>query len=107
MPWPTEETIRRGALASIQILLDSGIDPATFDPERSAELEAERKRREEEAEAQKQEQEELARREREERLREEMQRRQSSGANLGAAPREEKKPAQFQLLDLDDMDEDE
>ncbi|TVY60669.1 Mediator of RNA polymerase II transcription subunit, partial [Lachnellula suecica] len=44
IPWPSEETIRRGALASIQVLVDQGIDPATFDPEKSAELEAERKR---------------------------------------------------------------
>ncbi|POS85137.1 hypothetical protein EPUL_003415 [Erysiphe pulchra] len=43
-PWPCEETIRRGALASIQVLINQGIDPATFDPEKSAELEAERKR---------------------------------------------------------------
>jgi hypothetical protein len=28
-PWPLEETIQRGALASIQALLDQGIDPAT------------------------------------------------------------------------------
>lgn len=43
-PWPSEETIRRGALASIQILTNQGVDLATFDPERGAELEAERKR---------------------------------------------------------------
>lgn len=43
-PWPCEETIRRGALASLQVLINQGIDPATFDPEKSAELEAERKR---------------------------------------------------------------
>ncbi|RKF60705.1 Mediator of RNA polymerase II transcription subunit 4 [Erysiphe neolycopersici] len=43
-PWPYEETIRRGALASIQVLINQGIDPATFDPEKGAELEAERKR---------------------------------------------------------------
>jgi hypothetical protein len=39
IPWPTEEAIRRGALASIQVLLDQDIDPATFDPAKSAELE--------------------------------------------------------------------
>ncbi|KAI6244844.1 Mediator of RNA polymerase II transcription subunit 4 [Erysiphe necator] len=43
-PWPCEEIIRRGALACIQVLINQGIDPATFDPEKSAELEAERKR---------------------------------------------------------------
>lgn len=48
LPWLSEETIRRGALASIQILVDKGIDPADFDPAKSAELEAERKRKVEE-----------------------------------------------------------
>jgi hypothetical protein len=111
VPWPTEETIRRGALASIQVLLDTGVDPATFDPERSAELEAERKRREEEAEALKAQQEaEKARLEQE--RREELQRRQSVSTSLMAAgpgsARAEEKPAVFTGLDiLDDMDEDE
>ncbi len=108
VPWPTEETIRRGALASIQVLLDQGVDPATFDPERSAELEAERKRLELEAESRKAEQEaEKARLEEEKR--EEMRRRQSVSAGLttGASHREEQ-PAVFTGLDiLDDMDEDE
>jgi hypothetical protein len=105
VPWPTEETIRRGALASIQILLDQGVDPATFDPERSAELEAERKRLEEEAERIKEEQEA-------ERLRAEMerravmeQRRRESVAAGGAS--QERKPTVFTGLDLlDDEDDD-
>jgi hypothetical protein len=104
VPWPAEETIRRGALASIQILLDQGTDPATFDPEKSAELEAERQKLEEEAEIKKA-QEEQAKRERDQRAREEMQRRQSVGTSLGGATRQENKPAKFQMLDLD-MDED-
>ena len=37
-------------MASIQILVDQGVDLSTFDPERSAELEAERKRVEEDQE---------------------------------------------------------
>jgi hypothetical protein len=108
VPWPTEETIRRGALASIQVLLDQGIDPATFDPEKSAELEAERKRLELEAEARKAEQEAEKARLEEER-REEMRRRQSVSAGLmtGGSQREEQ-PAVFTGLDIfDDMDEDE
>ena len=28
VPWPTEEVIRRGALAQIQVMLEQGIDPA-------------------------------------------------------------------------------
>ncbi len=29
VPWPTEEVIRRGALAQIQVMLEQGVDPAT------------------------------------------------------------------------------
>jgi len=107
VPWPTEETIRRGALASIQVLLDQGQDPAEFDPERSAELESERKRLEEEAERRKEEEVELERVRREERMREEVARRESAGAQ-GAQGRPEEKPKVFMGLDLlDDEDEDE
>lgn len=108
VPWPTEETIRRGALASIQVLLDQGVDPATFDPEKSAELEAERKRLELEAEARKAEQ-EAERARLEEERREEMRRRQSVSAGLmTGGPRREEQPAVFTGLDiLYDMDEDE
>lgn len=49
-PYPSEETIRRGALASIQVLSDQGIDPASWDPERMRELEAERAKAERELE---------------------------------------------------------
>jgi len=107
VPWPTEETIRRGALASIQVLLDQGVDPATFDPEKSAELEAERKRLELEVEARKAEQEAEKARLEEER-REEMRRRQSVSAGLvSGASHKEEQPAVFTGLHiLDDMDED-
>lgn len=106
VPWPTEETIRRGALASIQVLLDQGEDPATFDPERSAELEAERKRLEEEAERVKEEQAAAERARQEQRMREqEARRRESAGGTAGQ--RVEEKPKVFTGLDLlDDMDED-
>jgi hypothetical protein len=104
VPWPTEETIRRGALASIQVLLDQGVDPATFDPEKSAELEA---KLELEAEARKAEQEAEKARVEEER-REEMRRKQSVSAGLVAGTsRTEEHPAVFTGLDiLDNMDED-
>jgi Vitamin-D-receptor interacting Mediator subunit 4 len=87
IPWPSEETIRRGALASIQILVDQGVDPSTFDPERSAELEAERKRVEEEEER-----------------RREMERRISVS---GSVPeKREEQPKVFQLQTFDDDEDD-
>ncbi|KAK4213946.1 vitamin-D-receptor interacting mediator subunit 4-domain-containing protein [Rhypophila decipiens] len=58
-PWPTEETIRRGALAGIQQLVDEGINPLGYDPEEEI------RKREQEEQARK-EADELARREREE-----------------------------------------
>ncbi|KFY03797.1 hypothetical protein O988_01208 [Pseudogymnoascus sp. VKM F-3808] len=104
VPWPTEETIRRGALASIQVLIDQGEDPATFDPERSAELEASRKRLEEEVERAKEEQQEAERARQEQRMREEYARKESMGV---AGQKAEEKPKVFTGLDLlDDMDDD-
>lgn len=104
VPWPTEETIRRGALASIQVLVDQGVDPSTFDPEKSAELEAERKRLEEELEVKKEA--EMAERRRKEEARAEERRRNSAvGEGAGGVARQE--PKVFTGLDLlDDMDED-
>ncbi|KAE9363912.1 hypothetical protein N431DRAFT_422977 [Stipitochalara longipes BDJ] len=100
LPWPSEETIRRGALASIQILVDQGVDPSTFDPEKSAELEAERKRVEEE-------QEQLREQERtrlEEERRREMERRMSVS---GSVPeKREEQPKVFQLETFDDDEDD-
>lgn len=104
-PWPSEEIIRRGALASLQILTDKGIDPATFDPEKSAELEAERKRIMEEEDRLREE--EKARIEEERRR--EMERRASISSGLGEERREarrEEKPSVFQLETFDDDDED-
>ncbi len=100
VPWPTEEAIRKGALASIQVLLDQGVDPATFDPEMSAELEAERKRVMEEEDAAR----EQERFEREEARKREMERRMSAS---GPAPeRKEEQPKVFQLETFDDDDDD-
>lgn len=61
-PWPTEDKIRGGALASLEELMVQGIDPRGFDP---AEEEARRLREEEERRVQ----EEKEAREREENLR--------------------------------------
>ncbi|TVY54357.1 Mediator of RNA polymerase II transcription subunit 4 [Lachnellula cervina] len=98
VPWPNEETIRRGALASIQILVDTGVDPATFDPAKSAELEAERKRIQEE--------EDRAREEGEERRRREMERRMSGAGGGEVRMQTQEKAKAFQLETFDDDDED-
>lgn len=98
-PWPTEEKIRMGALASIQALLDQGIDPRGFDPaeeEARRQREEEMRREQEEKEAAEREdhlrrmREEQARvarqRQRErERAQEEAARRGSSGASASQA----------------------
>lgn len=104
IPWPTEETIRRGALASIQVLLDQNIDPATFDPAKSAELEAERKRIAEEEDRAREEQKAKAENDR----RREMERRMSVSGNATAGTgREQEKPGVFQLETFDDDEESE
>jgi hypothetical protein len=101
-PWPTEETIRRGALASIQILLDQNIDPATFDPEKSAELEAERERLAEEEDRAREEQ----RVRMEEERRREVERKMSTSAASATPGRPEERPKVFQLDTLDDDESD-
>jgi hypothetical protein len=101
IPWPSEDTIRRGALASIEILTNKGVDPATFDPEKSAELEAERKRIQEEEDMAR----EAERLRREEEARMLMERRASEIGNAPAA-RQEAKPAAFSLDMLDDEEDD-
>ncbi|KAI9642378.1 hypothetical protein NHQ30_009182 [Ciborinia camelliae] len=97
IPWATEDDIKMGALASIQSLVDSGIDPEGWDPE----LEEQKKRekaeeleREEEAERQKEE----------ERRRLEMERRNHamSGAHGDTGA---ERPKVFQLDEFDDDDE--
>lgn len=123
VPWAQDEKVRLGALASIQHLLEQGVDPRGFDP---AEEEARRQREEEE----RREQEEKEAREREENLRrmreeqarvarerqlereralEEAQRRGSTGGGPSpvAGPSEPQK-RQFQFMggDLDDDDDD-
>lgn len=100
-PWPTEDIIRRGALASIEILINKGIDPATFDPEKSAELEAERLRIQEEDAEKKRLQQEREEADKSEMQRKAMERRMSSSAGL---QRPQEKTA-FQLETFDDDDD--
>lgn len=99
VPWPNEEVIRRGALASIQVLLDKGVDPWTFDPEKSAELEAERVRIADAEEAERQK--------RDEERRMDMVRRMSMSGSGGAGEvRREEAPKVFQLETFDDDEDD-
>lgn len=108
-PWPSEETIRRGALAQIQVLLDEGKDPATWDPEKAAQEEEERKRQEEEWER-KQEgerQANIAKMEQAARDRTEARAKaQAEGGPAAAAPQREEKKAYTGLDELDDDDSD-
>jgi hypothetical protein len=97
VPWPTEERIRRGALADIQTLLNSGIDPETFDPDKVAELHEATRQREEEEEARRKEEEEVRRAEME-------ARRLSAGMGHRESVVEEKKV--FTGLDILDDDDD-
>ncbi|KAG5967582.1 hypothetical protein E4U56_000744 [Claviceps arundinis] len=124
-PWPMEASIRTGALASYQILLEKGVDPAGYDPA----LEEERKRKEEEERKAMEEREQAEREARERQLREERERlrlererqrereqeawRRASlvgGETDGPAP--PRPPAgtavrkQFQFTNLDDLDDD-
>jgi hypothetical protein len=102
LPWPTDFDIKRGALATIQVLLERGEDPATFDPERSAELEEERKKivdEEERLQA-------LDRARIEEERRRDVQRRAST-ADISRGEKKEERPKVFQLETFDDDDESE
>ncbi|KAG0649414.1 Mediator of RNA polymerase II transcription subunit [Hyphodiscus hymeniophilus] len=102
LPWPADHDIKRGALATIQLLLDRGEDPATFDPERGAELEEERRlKQEEEDRVQAEQQARL-----EDERRREMERRMSVSQNAGGE-RKEEQPKVFQLETFDDEDDSE
>lgn len=126
LPWATEDKIRVGALASIQNLVEEGIDPRGYDP---AEEEARRQREEQERREQEErealEREENLRKMREEqariarerqrereRLQEEALRRGSTGGGgpspggAGASNEPQKKQFQFMGGDLDDDDDD-
>lgn len=124
-PWPLEDKIRSGALASYQMLLEQGIDPKGYDPA----TEEERKRKEEEERKAKEEREQSEREARERQLREERERariererqrekdqeawRRASlvgGHAQGPAPSRPSAAAgnkkQFQFTNLDDLDDD-
>ncbi|KAL7942597.1 vitamin-D-receptor interacting mediator subunit 4 domain-containing protein [Trichoderma barbatum] len=120
-PWPLEDKIRSGALASNQILLEQGIDPRGYDPV----AEEDRKRKEEEERKEKEEKEKQERAEREkeaERHRQERQRQiekqqaewrrastaigVSGEAATNAPPGTKAEKKQFQFTNLDDLDDD-
>ncbi|PNY27163.1 Mediator of RNA polymerase II transcription subunit 4 [Tolypocladium capitatum] len=124
-PWPLEDKIRSGSLASYQILAEQGIDPKGYDPatevERKRQKEEERKANEEREKAEREEREKQIREERE-RLRIERERQREKeqaewrGASVAGGQPEapglarantgvgEKK--QFQFKNLDDLDDD-
>ncbi|KAL6904093.1 vitamin-D-receptor interacting mediator subunit 4 domain-containing protein [Trichoderma evansii] len=124
-PWPLEDKIRSGALASNQILLEQGIDPKGYDPV----AEEERKRKEEEERKEKEEKEKQERAERERERREELERLRkedllrrekeqaafrrastaagiSGDAAVNAPPSARPEKKQFQFTNLDDLDDD-
>lgn len=127
LPWATEDKIRVGALASIQNLVEEGIDPRGYDPaeeearrqreeqERREQEEREALEREENLKKMREEQARIAReRQRErERQQEEALRRGSTGGGPGPSPggagastEPQKKQFQFMGGDLDDDDDD-
>ncbi|KAH7016891.1 vitamin-D-receptor interacting mediator subunit 4-domain-containing protein [Ilyonectria destructans] len=124
-PWPLEDKIRAGSLASNQVLSEQGIDPKGYDPVE----EEERKRREEEERKEKEENERLELEERERKMREERERvrqererqrekdqeswrRSSIAGGASAQPSANRAPTgpattkQFQFTNLDDLDDD-
>lgn len=127
VPWPNEDNVRHGSLASMAILMEKGIDPEDYDPEE----EKLRKEREEQERREQEERERTEREERERRLREEQARqraelarrrekeaaegwrRQSVSAGgagssnpPASSPVGEKKQFMFTSLDDDDDDDD-
>ncbi|KAI0097770.1 vitamin-D-receptor interacting mediator subunit 4-domain-containing protein [Nemania sp. FL0031] len=70
VPWPTEEQVRHGAVASLAYMADRGIEAEGYDPE----AEKARKEAEDEERRQAEERERVEREEREQRMREEQAR---------------------------------
>ncbi|KAI1334436.1 hypothetical protein F5Y15DRAFT_289552 [Xylariaceae sp. FL0016] len=120
VPWPSEEQVRRGAIASLSYIAEQGINPENYDPEE----EKARKEREEGERREQEERERLEREERERKIREEKvriraerdrqrekedgegwRRASVSGAGTADAP---PRPAQtqFQFMGGDDDDDD-
>ncbi|KAK3312364.1 vitamin-D-receptor interacting mediator subunit 4-domain-containing protein [Apodospora peruviana] len=118
LPWPTEDTIRSGALASYQQLVNNGINPKGYDPEeeekRKAEEELARKEAEEQARLEREAQEKRVREERErlarerERARQEEARRGNTVGGVSGSPTtggDMQKKKQFTFLGGDDDDD--
>lgn len=122
VPWPNEEQVRKGALASLSFIADQGIDPENYDPE----LEKQRKEQEEEERRQREDKEREEREERDKKIREEQMRRaeieranrereqaealrRGSGGAGGAPPSMSptvEKQGQFKFMDDDDDSDD-
>ncbi|KAI1645967.1 uncharacterized protein F4817DRAFT_317346 [Daldinia loculata] len=118
VPWPSEESVRKGALVTLAFLSEKGIDPENYDPEEEkARKEREKEEQQAAEERERQEREERERRAREEqaRLRAEREKEQReawrrASVTGGAGPSQsspvgEKK--QFQFMADDDEDDDE
>ncbi|KAL2208512.1 hypothetical protein CC79DRAFT_1320128 [Sarocladium strictum] len=116
-PWPTEDKIRGGALASNQMLTEQGIDPKGYDPaaeeQRKAKEEEDRKAQEEkekvereEAERKRFEEREKLRKEREaQRQKEQEEWRRGSAAAPPSAISPTTSGGQFQFASMDDDDD--
>ncbi|KAI0109778.1 hypothetical protein F4814DRAFT_424584 [Daldinia grandis] len=118
VPWPSEESVRKGALVTLAFLSEKGIDPENYDPEEEkARKEREKEEQQATEERERQEREERERRAREEqaRLRAEREKEQReawrrASVTGGAGPSQsspvgEKK--QFQFMADDDEDDEE
>ncbi|PHH49373.1 Mediator of RNA polymerase II transcription subunit 4 [Ceratocystis fimbriata CBS 114723] len=112
VPWPLEDIIRMGSLASTQNLINEGIDPAGYDPvaeEARKKKEAEERLEQEEKERKEREERDRAIREQREKMREQEMRenwRRESGVPAGQSSPVEKKQFHFTNLDMDDDDSD-
>ena len=116
-PWPTEQKIRAGALASTQMLLEQGIDPKGYDPvaeqQRKEQEEAERKEKEEKEKKEREEKEKRMREEREklrkereaQREKEREEFRRGSAAGPASAVNPAAAGGQFQFASMDDDDD--
>ncbi|KAI1470561.1 vitamin-D-receptor interacting mediator subunit 4-domain-containing protein [Daldinia caldariorum] len=118
VPWPSEESVRKGALATLAFLSEKGVDPENYDPEEEkARKEREKEEQQAAEERERQEREERERRAREEqaRLRAEREKEQREAwrrasvtggpGPIQSSPVGEKK--QFQFMADDDEDDDE
>lgn len=108
LPWPSEETIRRGALAQIQVLIDEGKDPATWDPETAAREAEEHKRLEEEQEKKMEEerQAQMAKMQQQAKERAEASAREQAAGGAAPAGQPQAKQEKKAYTGLDDLDDD-